>query len=149
MRLLLQRVTQAAVAVDGAVIGQIGKGYVLLLCVMKGDAEAQADWLAEKVAGLRLFDGEDGKINDRSLLDVSGGALVVSQFTLSADVRKGRRPDYTAAADPTEAERLYTYFIQRLKNLGIQRVETGHFAAYMQVALTNDGPVTIPLEALP
>ncbi|MEK7217942.1 MAG: D-aminoacyl-tRNA deacylase, partial [Patescibacteria group bacterium] len=100
MRLVLQRVSRASVTVDGSVIGTIGKGYLVLLCVMKGDMVAEAEKLAEKVTGLRLFDGPDGKVNDRSLLDVGGEALVVSQFTLAADLRKGRRPDYTAAAAP-------------------------------------------------
>ncbi len=146
MRLLLQRVSEESVSVDGSVVGRIGRGYLLLLCVMKGDAEAQADWLAEKVTGLRLFDGEDGKINDRGLLEMSGEALVVSQFTLAGDVRKGRRPDYTAAEAPAEAGELYTYFIQKMRSLGVSRVETGKFAAHMLVSLVNDGPVTIFLD---
>ncbi len=146
MRLVLQRVSQASVSVDGKIVGQIDKGYLILLCVMKGDTAKDAGWLAEKVCGLRLFDGPDGKINDRSLLDVKGEALVVSQFTLAGDVRKGRRPDYTAAAVPAEAEALYGQFLQTLRSLGISKVEGGSFGAHMFVSLTNDGPVTILLD---
>jgi len=146
MRILLQRVTSAVVSVDGNAVGKIGRGYLLFLCVMRGDAEAQADWLAEKVCGLRLFDGPDGKINDQSLLDVGGEVLVISQFTLAGDVSKGRRPDYTQAAASEEGERLYNYFIQKMRSLEVKKVETGVFGASMQVALTNDGPVTLLLE---
>lgn len=146
MRLLLQRVTDAAVSLDGKTIGKIGRGYLLLLCVMRGDTELQVDWLTEKVCGLRLFDGPDGKINDRSLLDVAGEILVVSQFTLAGEVSKGRRPDYTLAAAPEDAERLYNYFIQKLRSVTTERVETGVFGGYMQVELTNDGPVTLLIE---
>jgi D-aminoacyl-tRNA deacylase len=143
MRIVLQRVTKASVTVDGMVVGSIGRGYVLLFCVMKGDTEQEADSLAEKTAVLRLFDGADGTVNDRSLLDVGGEALVVSQFTLAGDVRKGRRPDYTAAAHPAEAERLYNYFIRKLTQLGVKKVQSGTFGAMMSVALENDGPVTL------
>lgn len=146
MRIVLQRVANASVTVDGKTVGSIGCGYLILLCAMQGDTEAEADWLTEKVSGLRLFDGPDGKINDQSVLDIGGEALVVSQFTLAGDVRKGRRPDYTQAASPAEGERLYTYFVQKLRSLGISRVETGIFGSHMQVALTNDGPVTLLLE---
>jgi D-tyrosyl-tRNA(Tyr) deacylase len=146
MRILLQRVTRASVTVDDRLVGQIGRGYLLLLCAMKGDTTKEADWLAEKVAGLRLFDAEDGKVNDKSLLDIGGEALVVSQFTLSADISNGRRPDYTAAAAPAEAQELYTYFIQKLRDQGVKNVQSGEFAAYMQITLQNDGPVTLFLE---
>ncbi|MFA6523617.1 MAG: D-aminoacyl-tRNA deacylase [Candidatus Peribacteraceae bacterium] len=146
MRIVLQRVKQASVTVSGETVGSIGPGYLLLLCAMKGDTEVQADWLAEKVSGLRLFDSPEGKINDRSILEVGGEILVVSQFTLSGDVSKGRRPDYTAAAGPGEGERLYKYFIQKLQTLGIRKVENGRFGAMMDVTLTNDGPVTLLLE---
>ncbi|MDP7454862.1 MAG: D-aminoacyl-tRNA deacylase, partial [Candidatus Peribacteraceae bacterium] len=111
-----------------------------------GDSESQADKLAEKAVNLRLFDGDNGKINDRSLLDISGEALVVSQFTLAGDLKKGNRPDYTAAADSASAKKLYEYFIEKLKSLGVKKVEAGEFGAYMQVSLTNDGPVTLWLE---
>ncbi len=140
MRILLQRVTSAVVSVDGNAVGKIGRGYLLFLCVMRGDAEAQADWLAEKVCGLRLFDGPDGKINDQSLLDVGGDVLVISQFPLAG------RPGYTRAAASEEGERLYNYFIQKMRSLEVKKVETGVFGASMQVALTNDGPVTLLLE---
>ncbi|MFA6038758.1 MAG: D-aminoacyl-tRNA deacylase [Candidatus Peribacteraceae bacterium] len=146
MRLVLQRVSQSSVTVDGKVIGKIGKGYLILLCVMKGDMAAEAEKLAEKVAGLRLFEGTDGKINDRSLLDIKGEALVVSQFTLAGDVRKGRRPDYTAAAAPEEAKRVYGYFVEKLRTLGVPKVHTGEFGAMMEVGLVNEGPVTLVLD---
>ncbi|MDD4319462.1 MAG: D-aminoacyl-tRNA deacylase [Candidatus Peribacteraceae bacterium] len=146
MRILLQRVREASVDVDGETVGRIGKGYLLLLCAMRGDTEEDAKRLAEKAAGLRLFDSPEGKINDRSLLDIGGDVLVVSQFTLAGDVRKGRRPDYTAAASPPEAEKLYTFFIQHMRSLGVPRVESGRFGAMMAVSLTNDGPVTLLLD---
>jgi len=146
MRLLLQKVTSASVSVSDSVVGEIGQGYLLFLGVMEGDSESQADKLAEKAVNLRLFDGDNGKINDRSLLDISGEALVVSQFTLAGDLKKGNRPDYTAAADSASAKKLYEYFIEKLKSLGVKKVEAGEFGAYMQVSLTNDGPVTLWLE---
>ncbi|MBU2213082.1 D-tyrosyl-tRNA(Tyr) deacylase [Patescibacteria group bacterium] len=146
MRLLLQKVTKAKVSVDNSVIGETGQGYLLFLGVMEGDCEEQAQKLADKVVNVRLFQGEDGKINDRSLLDVGGEALVVSQFTLAGRLEKGNRPDYTKAADPKEAEKLYEYFIDQLKNRGVKKVEGGEFGAYMKVDLTNDGPVTILIE---
>lgn len=146
MRLLLQRVTQASVSINQQIVGQIGQGYLLLFCVMKGDTSLQAQLLAEKVSKLRLFDGEDGKVNDRSILDIGGAVLVVSQFTLAGDVSKGSRPDYTAAAAAADATVLYEYFMRKLRELGIQKVETGVFGAEMSVSLVNDGPVTIFLE---
>ena len=146
MRLLLQRVSQASVSVDRKIVGQIGRGYLLLLCVMQGDTSLQAQWLVEKIVKLRLFDGENGKVNDRSILDIHGEILVVSQFTLSGDVSRGSRPDYMAAAKPDEATVLYEYFMRKLKELGIAKVESGVFGAEMEVALVNDGPVTIFLE---
>jgi D-aminoacyl-tRNA deacylase len=146
MRCVLQRVSEASVTVEGVVVGRIGMGYLLLLCVMQGDTAQQVSKLAEKICGLRLFDGEDGKVNDRSLLDCQGGALVVSQFTLAADLRKGRRPDYTGAASPDEAKHLYEAFVSALHSLGVQTVQTGSFGAMMDVALRNDGPVTIFLD---
>ncbi len=146
MKLLLQKVTSASVTVDSSVVGEISKGYLLLLGVMEGDGEEQAERLAEKVVNLRLFDGEGGKINDQSLLDIGGEALVVSQFTLAGSLKKGNRPDYTAAADPESAEKLYEYFMEKLKSLGVSKVEAGEFGARMQVKLINDGPVTLCLE---
>lgn len=146
MRLLLQKVTSASVSVDSSVVGEIDQGYLLFLGVMEGDTEESADKLAEKTVNLRLFDGEDGKINDRSLLDIDGQILVVSQFTLAGDLKKGNRPDYTAAADPKSATKLYEYFIEKLRSLGVKKVEAGEFGAYMRVDLVNDGPVTLWLE---
>lgn len=146
MRLLLQRVSQASVSVDGKVIGQIGRGYLLFLGVMKGDTEAQALWLSEKVSKLRLFDGDDGTINDRSVVDIAGEVLVVSQFTLAGRTEKGNRPDYTRAEEPGRARELYEFFVERLRALGIKNVATGEFGACMQVSLINDGPVTLLLE---
>lgn len=146
VRLLLQKVSEASVSVDDQTVGQIGPGYLLFLGVMEGDTSAQAQLLAEKVTKLRLWTGEDGKINDRSLLDVGGDVLVISQFTLAGRLEKGNRPDYTQAAAPEEAEKLYEYFVEKLQSLGVARVETGEFGAMMQVALVNDGPVTLILD---
>ncbi len=146
MRIVLQRVSSASVSVDGSIIGSIGRGYVLLLCVMKGDTEADVDRLAEKICGLRLFDGADGKINDRSLLEIAGEVLVISQFTLAADLAKGRRPDYTAAAGAQVAQELYEGFQKKLLSLGVKMVQGGRFGALMQVSLVNDGPVTLLLD---
>lgn len=145
MRALIQRVSDATVRVDGAVIGQIGPGLLILICAMQGDGEAEADQLAAKIAKLRIFRDEDGKMN-RSLLDTEGAALVVSQFTLAADTSRGNRPGFSAAASPDEGNRLYAYFAARLAALGVT-VETGKFGADMKVSLTNDGPVTIWLES--
>ncbi|RLC66704.1 MAG: D-tyrosyl-tRNA(Tyr) deacylase [Chloroflexi bacterium] len=144
MRALIQRVTRAAVSVDGDVVGAIGRGVVVLVGVTHDDAQAQADWLARKIAGLRIFEDREGKMN-AGLLDVGGAALVVSQFTLYADARKGRRPSFTAAAPPETAEPLVDYFVQALRSHGVP-VETGVFGAYMLVEIHNDGPVTILLE---
>ncbi|MBU0458019.1 D-tyrosyl-tRNA(Tyr) deacylase [Patescibacteria group bacterium] len=146
MRLLLQKVTRASVSVDQKKVGEIAKGYLLFLGVIEGDTNEQADKLAEKVVNLRLFDGEGGKINDKSLLDTGGEALVVSQFTLAGDLKKGNRPDYTEAASPEVGRELYEYFIEKLKSLGVIKVEAGEFGAYMKVELVNDGPVTLVLE---
>ena len=144
MRVLLQRVRQASVAVAGETVGSIGRGILLFLGVTHGDTRADADWLAKKAAGLRIFEDEAGKMN-RSLLDVGGGALVVSQFTLYADCRKGRRPGFDLAGDPAAANELYEYFAERLKAEGVVRVETGRFGADMLVSLENDGPATFLL----
>jgi len=146
MRIVLQRVKEASVTVDGRAVGRIGQGYLLLLCIMKGDTSLQAQWLAEKIVKLRLFDSSAGKVNDRSLLDVGGAALVVSQFTLAGDIARGNRPDYTAAADPAEANILYAYFLRKLREFGVAQVECGVFGAMMDVSLINDGPVTLVLE---
>lgn len=146
MRIILQKVTDASVSVDEETVGSIGSGYLLFLGILQGDTSAQAELLAEKIVKLRLFDGADGKINDRSILDVKGEILVVSQFTLAGRTEKGNRPDYTQAASPDDAEKLYEYFIRKLKELGVETVASGAFGAYMDVALRNDGPVTLILE---
>jgi D-tyrosyl-tRNA(Tyr) deacylase len=146
MRVLLQKVTKAAVSVDGQTVGAIDAGYLLFLGVLRGDTAAEAQWLAHKITQLRLFPGEDGTINDRSLLQVNGGALVVSQFTLAGRTEKGNRPDYTQAAPPAEANELYEQFAAALRTAGISPVATGRFGATMEVSLTNDGPVTLLLE---
>lgn len=144
MRALIQRVTQASVTVDGQVIGQIGTGLLILVCAMSGDTTAQADHLAAKIAKLRIFADEAGKMN-LSLRDIAGSALVVSQFTLAADTSRGNRPGFSSAAPPAEGDRLYNHFATQLAAEGIP-VQTGKFGADMAVALTNDGPVTIWME---
>ncbi len=144
MRALIQRVTQASVAVEGTVVGQTGPGLLILVCAMQGDTDAQAEALAAKIAKLRIFKDDAGKMN-RALLDTGGGALVVSQFTLAADTRSGNRPGFSTAAPPADGEALYLRFAAALAALGPE-VETGRFGADMAVSLTNDGPVTIWLE---
>ncbi len=144
---VIQRVSRASVEVDGRITGRIGRGLLVLLGVHRGDGDAEADFLAKKIAALRVFNDEDGKMN-LSCREVGGAMLVVSQFTLCADCRKGRRPSFDRAADPQEATRLYNYFCGRLRQLGYQ-VETGEFGAMMNVELVNDGPVTFVLEAPP
>ena len=148
MRALLQRVSEARVTVDGATVGQIGPGWLILLGVGHSDTSAIAEQLADKVAGLRCFEDEEGKTN-RSVLDVGGAALVVSQFTLYADTSRGRRPGFTNAAPPDRATELVDHFAQALSKAGIGEVEQGRFGAHMQVSLTNDGPFTIWLELEP
>lgn len=145
MRAVVQRVSEAAVRVEGRVVGQIGAGLLVLLGVGKGDQEADADYLAEKILNLRIFADAQGQMN-LSVLDTSGEVLAVSQFTLYADTRRGRRPGYSAAAPPEEANRLYRYFVGRLRESGL-RVEEGVFRAMMDVSLVNRGPVTILLES--
>ena len=140
---VLQRVSQASVQVDGAVIGQIGHGLLVLLCAEQGDTDAVADKLLAKVLKLRIFADEAGKMN-RSVQDVAGGLLVVSQFTLAADVAGGNRPSFTQAARPDEGRRLYEHFVAQARVLH-PVVETGQFAADMKVSLINDGPITIPI----
>jgi len=146
MRAVVQRVNEANVRVDGKTIGAIGKGLLVLLGVGHDDAEADADYLAEKVAGLRIFPDEQDKMN-LSVTDIRGEAMVISQFTLYGDVRRGKRPSFTGAAPPEHAKALYEYFVQRLKSLGIPKVATGEFQAMMDVSLTNAGPVTILLDS--
>jgi D-tyrosyl-tRNA(Tyr) deacylase len=145
MRAVVQRVNHAAVLVDGETVGQIGRGFVVLVGVREGDEEADAEYLAQKIAHLRVFSDEEGKFN-LSLLDVGGEALVVSQFTLYADTRKGRRPSFAHAARPEVAEPLIERFVAFLRGEGVP-VQTGQFQAMMQVRLENDGPVTILLDS--
>jgi len=144
MRAVIQRVSSASVTVDGVVVGQIGQGIMVLLGVEKGDSEAAADWLAEKIVGLRIFEDAEGKMN-RSLVDIGGGLLAVSQFTLAGTCDKGRRPSFDTAAPAEEGKRLYDYFVVALRRQQVP-VQTGIFQADMQVALVNDGPVTFILE---
>ena len=143
MRALVQRVATASVVVDDEVVGQIEHGYLVLVCAMQGDTEAIADWLAQKVVKLRVFKDQEGRMN-RSLLDVGGSALIVSQFTLAAETR-GNRPGFSRAALPDQGRLLYERFAETISNLGVP-VATGIFGADMKVSLVNDGPVTIWLD---
>lgn len=145
MRALVQRVAEARVSVDGAVLGEIGPGLMILICAMQGDTTVTADTLAAKIAKLRIFRDDAGKMN-LSLRDIGGAALVVSQFTLAADTSRGNRPGFSAAAPPDEGERLYLHFAAAMQAQGIA-VATGRFGADMQVTLINDGPVTIWLDS--
>jgi len=144
LRLVIQRVTQAGVSVDGKIVGQCGHGLCILVGVRSGDGEAEAKWLASKAAGLRIFEDDQGKMN-LSVLDIEGNALVISQFTLYGDTRKGRRPSFVHAAQPDIAEPLVTKFVEFLRAAGVP-VETGVFGAMMLVEIHNDGPVTIIVE---
>lgn len=144
MRAVLQRVSEASVSVGGAVLGEIGPGLMILVCAMDGDTEAEARKLAAKTAKLRIFEDEEGRMN-RSVLDIGGAALVISQFTLAADTSRGNRPGFSAAAPPEEGRRLYESYAARLQAEGVP-VATGRFGADMKVALVNDGPVTIWLD---
>lgn len=144
MRALLQRVTEAAVRVDDTVVGEIGAGLLILVCAMDDDTEAEADKLVSKLIKLRIFADEAGKMN-KSVIDIGGAALVVSQFTLAADTSRGNRPGFSQAAAPAEGRALYDYFHGRLSDAGIS-VATGQFGANMAVSLVNDGPVTIWLD---
>ena len=145
MRAVVQRVSESSVAVDGRVVGNIGKGLLVLLGVAKGDEPPAADYLAEKIANLRIFEDDNGKLN-LSLLDVQGEMLVVSQFTLLGDCRKGRRPSFIQAAPPEIADRLYLNFVESVRKKGVT-VATGRFQAMMAVKLINHGPVTLVLES--
>ena len=145
MRIVLQRVKNASVRVEDERISEIGPGLLLLVGVARGDGEPEADWLAQKVAGLRVMGDAEGKMN-LSVRDVEGEILAVSQFTLLADTRKGKRPSFVGAAPSEEAEALFDYFCERLRAAGVASVKTGRFGAMMDVALVNDGPVTIILE---
>ena len=145
MRALIQRVSSASVAVDGELLGEIGAGLLVLLGVAQGDGAGEARKLADKIARLRVFDGDAGRM-DRSLVDLGGAALCISQFTLYGDTRRGLRPSFTEAAEPGVAERLYEEFCDELAGRGV-RVERGRFGARMSVELVNEGPVTLMLEA--
>ena len=145
MRAVIQRVSRAEITIDHRETRTIGQGLVVFLGVMKGDTQTQADFMAEKVHGLRIFTDENGKMN-LSLEDVDGELLVVSNFTLGTDCKKGRRPSFDLAAPPQEGEALYRRFVERAKELGIHKVETGEFGAHMDVLAANDGPVTITID---
>lgn len=144
MRAVVQRVSQASVVVDDQLVGKIGQGIHILLGVKSGDTEKQADWLADKCINLRIFDDDNGKFNF-SCLDIGGDVLVVSQFTLYGDCRRGRRPGFTDAAEPEKANQLYEYFIQKIQKQRL-KVETGIFAERMQCEIINEGPVTLILD---
>jgi D-tyrosyl-tRNA(Tyr) deacylase len=145
MRAVLQRVSRSSVEVEGTCVGRTGPGWLVLLGVERGDTEAEAAWIAEKVLNLRAFEDDQGKMN-RSVVDVGGGILVVSQFTLLGDCRGGRRPSFTAAAEPVEAERLYLRCAELMAQSGVE-VAKGVFRAMMKIELVNDGPVTLLLDS--
>ncbi|MEM7640980.1 MAG: D-aminoacyl-tRNA deacylase [Pseudomonadota bacterium] len=144
MKAIVQRVTEARVEVDGDIIGRCGPGLMILVCAMQDDGDANADALAARIAKLRIFGDDEGRMN-RSILDMGGQALVVSQFTLAADTSRGNRPGFSMAAAPDDGERLYERFAQALRDQGVP-VQTGRFGADMAVHLVNDGPVTIPID---
>ena len=146
MRVVLQRVSKGSVTVDNKTVGKIGRGYVILLGVGHNDTQKTADNMAKKIINLRIFNNDEGKF-DLSLLDINGEALIVSQFTLFADCKKGRRPNFTNAGKPNKAEPLCDYFMNKLKQLGIKKVEGGKFGAHMDVDIHNDGPVTVWLDS--
>jgi D-tyrosyl-tRNA(Tyr) deacylase len=145
LKIVLQRIKNASVTVNGEEISGIGPGLLLLVGIARGDGEAEANWLVEKVAGLRVFADDEGKMN-LDVREAGGEILAVSQFTLLADTRKGKRPSFVDAAPPEEAEMLFDYFCEKLRGAGVASVETGSFGAMMDVSLVNDGPVTIILE---
>jgi D-tyrosyl-tRNA(Tyr) deacylase len=145
MRAVVQRVTCASVKVDGETVGQIAKGLLVLLGVAQDDTEGDADYLSDKIFGMRVFEDTDEKMN-LTVIEVGGAILAVSQFTLYGDMRRGRRPSFDAAARPEQALRLYEYFVERIRAAGV-RCETGKFQAMMEVELVNDGPVTILLDS--
>ena len=147
MRVVLQRVRQASVTVNGEVVGAIGPGLAVLVGIARADTEQDAEYLANKVVNLRVFPDEEGRMN-RSLADTGGELLVISQFTLYGDCRKGRRPDFTEAAGPEEARNLYNYFVAALRARCNTRITTGVFQAEMEVSLTNHGPVTLVCDSI-
>lgn len=146
MRALVQRVSHASVTIDGRIHGQIGQGFLVLLGITDGDTVDDAVYLADKTVKMRVFTDENDKMN-RSLADVGGGLLIVSQFTLYGDCRKGRRPGFSDAADPAVAEKLYERFVELMKQQNVAKVQTGRFGADMKVKIFNDGPVTFLLES--
>jgi D-tyrosyl-tRNA(Tyr) deacylase len=145
MRAVVQRVSRAQVTVDGIVTGKINCGLLVLLGVARGDTQADADYLADKISGLRIFEDAEGKMN-LSVTEMDGSVLVVSQFTLYGDVRRGKRPSFDTAAPPEQARKLYEYFVERIRAAGLP-CETGRFQEMMEVELVNDGPVTILLDS--
>lgn len=145
MRVVIQRVNGANVQIDGTVVGKCGIGYMILFCAVDGDTESDIDLLARKTANLRIFEDDEGKMN-RSILDINGEILCISQFTLAADTKKGNRPSFINAMEPVTAEKYYKMYCEALKSNGVKSVETGEFGADMQVTLNNDGPVTIILD---
>ena len=147
MRLLVQRVKRASVTINGEEKRSINKGMCVFIGVTHGDDESKADWLAEKLSGLRIFEDSDGKIN-LSLKDVDGEILLVSQFSLYASCAKGRRPSFTEAAKPDEAEKLYNYFAAKIKSSGLKDVKCGEFGADMEVEIINDGPLTFIIDSI-
>lgn len=146
MKAVIQRVINSNVKIDGEIVGSCNQGFMILLGVVQGDTKADADKLIKKIPNLRIFEDENGKMN-LSCLDINGEMLVISQFTLCADCSHGRRPSFTNSAPPQEANELYEYFVDEIKNAGVKRVETGEFGADMKVELINDGPVTIILDS--
>ncbi|NLY43167.1 MAG: D-tyrosyl-tRNA(Tyr) deacylase [Clostridiaceae bacterium] len=146
MRAVVQRVTQSKVTVDGKITGKIGAGLMVLLGVAPQDTSGDVDYMAEKILNLRIFQDEEGKMN-KSLLDIDGELLVVSQFTLYGDCRKGRRPSFTNAAPPDHANKLYEEFIEKCKSMGVKNVQSGVFGAHMHVSIENDGPVTLLIDS--
>lgn len=145
MRAVVQRVKRTSVTVGGELKGSAGQGFNVLIGVMQGDTDAEAQLLAAKISKLRVFEDENGKMN-KSVLDIGGEILVISQFTLCADIKKGNRPSFTDSAPPEEADRLYLAFCEHLREAGVKKVETGFFAADMLVSIDNDGPVTIVMD---
>ena len=145
MRAVIQRVKNASVEIDGKVVGKCGVGFMILFCAVDGDTESDIELLAKKTANLRIFEDENAKMN-KSILDIDGEVLCISQFTLAADTKKGNRPSFINAMEPVTAEKYYKMYCEALKSNGIKNVETGEFGADMQVSLVNDGPVTIILD---
>ena len=146
MRVVLQRCLEASVSIDGVVVGEIEHGLLILLGIAQEDDQQDLDWMCQKVSGLRIFEDDDGKMN-RSVLDVDGAVLVVSQFTLYGNCRKGRRPSFVGAGHPNMAEPLVDAFCARMKEIGVRDVQTGRFGADMKVHLINDGPVTLIIDS--